>query len=258
MRGLPLEHWKTLILWGFLGEIALLGAIGFGWLQSMDIDAAAESLILPFAIAPIVIGILANRRALPVVLTVYVPLVVNGFLISRTLNVMMVVVATLASLAFCAVWGRTFLVRARRYFGRNQCEECSYDLRADTTGRCPECGMVIPKAGSRPSDFPGLRKCVRRPRLAIALFLLMPLICSIVSMRYAKPYESQLKNMFASNSLVGKSPMGVNWALGSSLASDLPDNTYVIEYHYVGMYGATAYITIKDGVVVRAYLVLES
>ena len=116
MRGLPLEHWKTLILWGFLGEIALLGAIGFGWLQSMDIDAAAESLILPFAIAPIVIGILANRRALPVVLTVYVPLVVSGFIISRTLNVMMVVVATLASLAFCAVWGRILSSRKKVFW----------------------------------------------------------------------------------------------------------------------------------------------
>lgn len=254
MRGLPLEHWKTLLLWSFLGEIALIGAIG---ISSMDIEGAAKSLILPFALAPIVVGMLANKRALPVVLAVYVPLVISGFLISRTLNAVMVVVATLASLAFSVVWGRTFLVRARRYFGRNLCEECSYDLRADTTGRCPECGMEIPAAGSRPMDFPGLRNCVRRPRLAITLLIILLLIISVVSMRYTKPYESQLKSMLANNSLVGMSPTGVNWALGSSLASDLPDNIYSIEYPYVGMYGATAYIKIEDGIVVRAYLVLE-
>lgn len=254
MRGFPSEHWVTLIGFSLLGEIGVAGAVALGWLPSLDLDGAAKSVWVPLVIAPFVVMMLADRSALPAVLTVFLPLVASAFLVSRSFNAILVNCATISSLAASGIWGRTFLVRARRFIGGSRCELCSYDLRANASERCPECGMMIQEAEGRPSGFPGLWKSVRRPSVAIALFLIVPLTIAIVSLRYAKPYGWQMKNMMANDHLIGMTPTRVNWALGSSFASDVPDGMYVVYMPHVGLFGASVHISIKDGVVNRADL----
>ncbi len=85
----------------------------------------------------------------------------------------------------------------------------------------------------------------------------MPVISTIVSLRYAKPSERQLTSMIQSDRLVGMTPSRVNWALGSSIPDSVSDGTITVEMPHVGPYGATVYMTMNDDVVVRAYLVQE-
>jgi hypothetical protein len=63
--------------------------------------------------------------------------------------------ATIALLSPAMTWATMFWVRRRRRADRldaNRCLTCGYDLRA-STGRCPECGSVIPVEQGRSHHF---------------------------------------------------------------------------------------------------------
>jgi hypothetical protein len=51
-------------------------------------------------------------------------------------------------------FGGEWIVNKAIPSNRPYCPDCGYDLSRATTDRCPECGVVTPGAGARPSTAP--------------------------------------------------------------------------------------------------------
>lgn len=72
------------------------------------------------------------------------------------------------------------------------CPGCGYDLRAATTDRCSECGVVLDRAALRESGFPWAhRKRVGRVRAFVATVWLVTVDGRRVRNELAKPQDAR-------------------------------------------------------------------
>lgn len=253
MRGLPPEHWLALFCFSVLGEIALGAALLLDWLPFKALDGAVLCFALAFVLAPIVVLLLADKRALPAVITVFLPLVVCAFLVSRSLDASFINIATTSSLIASGIWGRLFLVKARQFLDGSRCENCLYDLRADTEGRCPECGTEKQVTGFRASDFPGIRNSLTKPKLALVTIMIVPLILLTASLRLAKPYQWQIEEMIANNDFVGMGYKEVNRVFGISRSWSMPSGWVMFQISHLSN-DVEIHFIIKNDIIVNAYL----
>lgn len=116
-----------------VGQLTILA---FNGLLSVDIWASS-------AVNPYPRGVYCSQEALGLELAIQNTLDV-GISVSKSLNQNSVTIPTLCMGAIGIVGVVLAKVWANRRLPQARCRRCSYDLRGNTSGICPECGTAIP------------------------------------------------------------------------------------------------------------------
>ncbi len=90
---------------------------------------------------PIAVGAMGRKKPLVVLSLVYGPTMAMILVVSHHQGAILAAEAGVAMLLVLSVICHQYALPHDRVNRERRCSECRYDLRGNTTGRCPECGV---------------------------------------------------------------------------------------------------------------------